>query len=107
MYQISDENVSGSVFFPEMESYLEEKKQQIKDIILYDQFENLPNSLPDAEDDSLKFHIIDIGEHTFEIDLGLNEISPLLNLFNLGVTLLIVWGLLWTFFKLNAVILTS
>lgn len=106
--QSSEANgTAQTAFFPYYESYLNEKKDNLKQMFHYDQFLELSETLPQAKTESLNFHIVDVGDRTFEIDLSTDRLDGLFQIGRIGLTLLIVWGLLWVFFKLNSVLLAT
>jgi hypothetical protein len=93
--------------FPLFNGKLNEFKSSFMEVTRYDEIENLANSLPDAPDEEPKWTILTMGDYTFEIDLTGDEVETYVAIGRVGFTLVIVWGLLWGFWRLNAVLLAT
>lgn len=106
-FETNQSTAEQTVYLPFLSNYIDSTSDELKTIFKVESFDSLADSIPEAKSESLIFHIADVGEHTFEIDLGHEKISVLLQIAKIGLSLVIVWGLLWTFFKLNSVLLAT
>lgn len=96
-----------SQVFPLFEGKLDEFKTNFMEVTRYDEIEDLANTLPNAPNSDPQWSIPLGWEHSLDIDLKDDNFSTYLSIGRIGTTLVICTGLLWGFWKLNAILLAS
>lgn len=76
-----------------------------KTAIGYDAFQSLDFQI--TPKDQSKWDIISIGGYDMGIDISDEELQPYLEIGKIGITLVMIWGLLIFFFRLNSSMLAS
>ena len=97
--------------FQLLDSKLEEIQQKVMTATRFNEIQEFAENMPNAPDAEAKWSIIDLSvpgwDYNMEFDLSEERTKILLTIGYIGFTLVISWGLLWTFFKLNAVLLAT